>query len=194
MNATEATSLQQLPCQHFTFDTFHHLIRRAMKAICFVLLLIGTLAAGCTTNYYFVRHAEKLDTSSNPPLSTSGQQRALALRDSLLGKGIDSIFATPFLRTQQTAQPLANALGKPVTIYSPDTTEAFVTAISKIRGKDLLVVGHSNTVPAMVLQLTGQQVSIADDQYDRLFIVTITRAWFQKRVTLLQARYGPPSG
>lgn len=164
-----------------------------LKKLLSFLLLIGCLSSGCTSTYYFVRHAEKLDNSADPPLSAAGQTRAQILRDTLMNKSIDSIFATPYKRTRQTALPLATALGKPVTIYSPDTTEAFVTSISKIRGKDLLIVGHSNTVPAMILQMTGQQVHIDDDEYDKLFIVEIRRSCFRSHVTLTWVQFGPPS-
>ncbi|MFQ5446140.1 MAG: histidine phosphatase family protein, partial [Saprospiraceae bacterium] len=121
-----------------------------------VLLLV--LLSSCTTTYYFVRHAERLDSSADSPLSAAGNIRAQILKDSLLNKGIDSIFATPYLRTQQTVQPLAGALGEPVTIYGTDTTAMFVQALKKVRGKELLVAGHSNTVPEMVLYMTGDTV------------------------------------
>lgn len=161
-----------------------------------LLLFIAALLfllSSCTTTIYLVRHAERQDQSSNSPLSAVGHARAATLRDTLQNKGIDSVFSTPYLRTQQTAAPTANAIEKPVTPYSPDTTSAFVNAIQNIRGKDLLVVGHSNTVPDMVKQLTGQVVSIDETDYDNLFIVTIKRSCTGRTVRLVLTTYGPPS-
>jgi phosphohistidine phosphatase SixA len=155
-----------------------------------VLLLV--LLSGCTTTYYFVRHAERLDDSADSPLSAAGNIRAQILKDSLLNKGIDSIFATPYLRTQQTAQPLAVALGKPVILYGTGTTVQFVRALKKMRGKDLLIVGHSNTVPEMVRYMSGGTVAIGHDDYDNLFIIKIKRQLGGKKVRLTEATYGPP--
>ncbi|RME04013.1 MAG: phosphoglycerate mutase, partial [Bacteroidetes bacterium] len=108
-------------------------------------LLMLFFLVSCTSNYYFVRHAERANNTPDTPLSLEGQQRALALRDSLKDKGIDHIFATIYLRTQQTAIPLSEEIGIPLTIYHPDTTQQFVNRLKKIRKKDVLVVGHSNT-------------------------------------------------
>jgi broad specificity phosphatase PhoE len=81
------------------------------KVVLFIALCC--LLPACTTKYYLVRHAEKQDDSSNALLSAAGLARANILRDSLLGKGIDRVFASTFQRTQQTAQPLATALDLP---------------------------------------------------------------------------------
>jgi hypothetical protein len=42
------------------------------------------------------------------------------------------------------------------------------------RGAVAVVAGHSNTVPALLETLTGggTRVTIADEEYDRLFVVT----------------------
>ena len=164
-----------------------------MKCHLFFLLPLLLLLSACTTNLYLVRHAERLDNSADSPLSTAGFERAAALRDSLLGKGIDSIFASTYLRTQQTAQPTAAALGETITIYSPDTTYQFAQLLRRLRGKDVLVVGHSNTVPEIVEQLTGQSVTIDHDDYDNLFRVKISRGMLGVQTKLWQLTYGEPS-
>ena len=35
----------------------------------------------------------------------------------------------------------------------------------------VLIVGHSNTLPAVIKGLTGRDVTIADSQYDDLFLL-----------------------
>ncbi len=156
------------------------------------MLLLLCFLLGCTSNYYFVRHAERANNSADTPLSVAGQQRALALRDSLKGKGIDSIFATIYLRTQQTAIPLSEEIGIPLTIYHPDTTLQFVNGLKKIRRKNVLVVGHSNTVPEMVLLMTGDTVEIGHDEYDNLFKVSVSKSLFGTRKKLKKLHYGQP--
>jgi phosphohistidine phosphatase SixA len=163
-----------------------------MKNACLLLLLFVFLV-GCTSTFYLVRHAERLDNSADSPLSAAGFARANALRDSLLDKDVDSVLATPYLRTQQTAQPLATALGKSLSIYSTDTTWQFAAGLKKIKGKDLLVVGHSNTIPEIVLAMTGDSVSIAHDDYDNLFVVKIRRCLTGKKVRLIKKTYGAAS-
>lgn len=157
------------------------------------LLLLSTLLPACATRYYLVRHAEKQDNSSNALLSPAGLNRADALRDSLLTKGIDRIYASTVQRTQQTAQPLASALGIPLTLYRPDTTAGFIAALKKIGAMDVLIVGHSNTIPQIVEGLSGESVAISDDDYDNLFIVKVTKAWGQTKVSLVKTTYGPAS-
>lgn len=155
------------------------------------LLLLVFLWMGCTSTYYLVRHAERANNSSDSPLSNAGHQRAQALRDTLLNKSIDSIFATVYLRTQQTANPLAQALGEPISIYHPDTTTQFVNALLALRSKNVLVVGHSNTVPEMVLQMTGDTVQIGHEDFDDLFVVSISKSLFGTRRKLKKMHYGP---
>lgn len=156
-------------------------------------LLLAVFLTGCTSHFYLVRHAEKVDESADPPLSEAGEARANALKDRLLGSGVDSIFATPYQRTQLTVQPLADALGEPVTIYGTDATFQFVQAMKRIRGKDVVIAGHSNTIPEMVLLMTGDSVQIAHDDYDNLFIVKLQWSIFGKKKRLTQTTYGAPS-
>ncbi|MEO6454315.1 MAG: phosphoglycerate mutase family protein [Ginsengibacter sp.] len=142
-----------------------------------IIITIGLCTfCSCTTYYYVVRHAERQDTSPNSPLSATGLQRAGILRDSLITKGIDFIYASTFLRTQQTAQPLATALGKSLQIYIPDTTKKLITVLKRIKGKRVLVVGHSDTVPEIVLGLSGETVpAIAFNDFDNLYVIKIKK-------------------
>src|SRR5437016_13749836 len=111
-----------------------------MKKFFFGLAICAVFSSCSTTYYYIVRHAEKQDNSPNSLLSQTGLQRAQVLRDTLLDKSIDTIFASTVTRTQQTAQPLATALGKTIRIYWPDTTAGLITALKRIHDKDVLVV------------------------------------------------------
>lgn len=166
-----------------------------MKKGIFLFFLMAIIASSCTTtHYYLVRHAERLDNSSDSPLSDIGHSRANALREALITKGIDTLLASTRIRTQQTAQPLATALGKALTIYSPDTTAGLIQRLQQIKRKQVLVVGHSNTIPEIVKGLSGQAVQIADNDFDNLFIVTRRRfCWGRTTSKLGQTVYGATS-
>ena len=160
-----------------------------------VLLLPATLLAlaSCTTRYYLVRHAEKLNSTSDSPLSQTGHARAAILRDTLADKNISQVFASTFQRTQQTAQPTATANSLELTIYRPDTTAGLIQRLKSVGSRNVLVVGHSNTIPEIVQGLCGENVAIAEDDYDNLFIVTIKRGWGPTTKTLVKTTYGPVS-
>ena len=62
-----------------------------------------------------MRHAERLDDTTDAPLSADGAARAARLGRMLRDAGITAVFATQYRRTIDTARPLADALGLPVT-------------------------------------------------------------------------------
>ncbi|MCB0534044.1 MAG: histidine phosphatase family protein [Lewinellaceae bacterium] len=165
-----------------------------MKTLSLLLIATAIMLSACTTRYYIVRHAERLNNSADSPLSTTGETRANILRDSLSDKGISTVFASTYQRTQQTAQPLATALSLSLILYKPDTTAGLIARLDKMRGKNVLVVGHSNTVPELVYGLSQQAVSpIPETDYDNLYIVKVSRGWGRTRRTLVHTTYGPPS-
>jgi phosphohistidine phosphatase SixA len=91
------------------------------------------------------------------------------------------VFATEFARTRQTATPTAVAHGLQPTVIKADDGKALIAAIRGAAGS-VLVVGHSNTVPEIVRALGVETpVSVADDEYDHLFIVTPAREVIQLR-------------
>jgi broad specificity phosphatase PhoE len=159
-----------------------------------LLLLLGLFCQACqTTHYFLVRHAEKRDSSPDTPLSEVGWDRALSLRNQLIGKRIDAIFSSNYSRTRQTAQPLADALSTPLSIYQPDTTGSLAAVLKKMNGKNILVVGHSNTIPPLVAGLSGETVAIADNDYDNLFVVRVRKTLLGQKVDLTKTTYGKPS-
>jgi hypothetical protein len=70
----------------------------------------------------FVRHGESGDMTvvntlvPGPDLTATGEQQANALVDALSGKGIDDIWASTMVRSQETAAPLYAALHLPINI------------------------------------------------------------------------------
>ena len=150
------------------------------------------------TTIILVRHAEKADTTSDPVLSAAGTARAGALADSLAHSGIAGIVVTQLQRTRLTAQPLASRLGLvPVVVQAgaPGVDHAAAVAAlirDHFAGKTVLVVGHSNTVPAIIRALgVTDVVTIPDWEYDDMFTV---RTDATGRATLARSRFGVASG
>ncbi|WP_164972799.1 SixA phosphatase family protein [Lacibacter luteus] len=143
------------------------------------VLTIALLLASCSRNaIYIVRHAEKAtanaNMSSDVPLSADGEQRAQNLKKLLLDKNVQAIFSTPYIRTKSTAKPLSDATQVAVQLYSPkDTTDLFIARVKAIQKRNVLIVGHSNTVDGLVNKLMGQQLltDLPETEYDNLFIV-----------------------
>jgi broad specificity phosphatase PhoE len=145
-----------------------------MKRIFYLALVVSMLCSCASTNYYVVRHAERVDNSRNSALSPAGLLRAEDLKDELASKKIDLIYASTYLRTQQTAQPTATAKGLPLIIYQPDTTAGLIAHLKKLKRKSVLVVGHSDTVPDIVSGLSNQAVApIAANEFDNLYIIRV---------------------
>ena len=139
----------------------------------FVLLLMLT-PARAETVVVLVRHGEKVDESRDAELNDAGRARALALAAILKDAGIAAVYSTDYARTRETARPAAEAIGKPVEIYDGDGLAAFAKAL-RARGGRALVVGHSDTTPELVELLGGDPgPPIASDEYDRLYILTLS--------------------
>jgi broad specificity phosphatase PhoE len=156
-------------------------------------LLAGLLLvwpALCAETVILVRHAEKAAApAEDPPLTVEGRQRAEALAAMLSASGVTSIYVTDYLRTQQTAEPLASLLHLTPQRIDAKKTPALVAAIHGDKSGVVLVVGHSNTVPEIIAALGGPAVKIEDSEYDSLFVLTISA----KDVSLLRLHYGAAS-
>ncbi len=153
-----------------------------LKRIMFALLLAVVVAAPAAAQHtiFLVRHAERADTqpgvsptmAADPDLSEAGRARAASLAAALKDAKITAIFATEFKRTQQTAAPLAKALGLTVKIVTSKGPGPLVKQLKASKG-NVLVVGHSNTVPEVIEGLgVATPVTIGDTEFDNLFLVT----------------------
>jgi phosphohistidine phosphatase SixA len=134
-----------------------------------------TKAYPSKTTVYLVRHAEKADDGTrDPDLTPQGHQRAENLAQILTKENIDAIYSTPYKRTRQTGRPLAQKLGLDIRTWNPGSMLAIYDIIANNPGKKVLVVGHSNTTPAMInLLVPGIEMSpLAETDYGDLFRVT----------------------
>ncbi|MFG0329723.1 MAG: nuclear transport factor 2 family protein [Phycisphaerales bacterium] len=148
-----------------------------------------------------VRHAEKATDSTNPadpPLTDEGRDRAAALARLLANAEIDAIISSEYRRTRDTVAPLARAMNLEAEIISARDLEATIDRATTGEETTVLVCGHSNTVPAMLGALgVERSISIADDEYDRLFVVFLDAEEEDGRLVarLLEFRFGAdPAG
>lgn len=159
----------------------------------FVLVPVASFAASeAPLVVFLVRHAEKVDASRDPDLSAAGMKRVEVLRASLRDAGIEHVHCSDFLRTRRTAAPIAAKLGLDLELYDPNDLPALVERLRQSRGRHL-VVGHSNTTPAVVELLGGEAGPEIDEasEYDRLYVVTIGR---DGTVSTVLLRFGQPYG
>ncbi len=149
--------------------------------------------APMSASVYVVRHAEKADPSDpDTPLSPAGEARAQALASVLKGKGVHAVYATEFKRTQQTAGPTAQAAGVDVTVVTNADRAALIARARAVpMGSAALIVGHSNTVPDIVRELSGETVDgINENEFDNLYEVVFET---DGRKRLVRSEYGEPS-
>lgn len=158
-------------------------------------LLAAPLAAAPTpdTVVVLVRHAEKAADGSRDPLLTEvGRRRAQALVERLATRSIAAVYATPFRRTQLTAWPVAKARGLPITVRPAGEPAASFAEVLRSRhaGQQVLVVGHSNTLPGLARAMGAGEVADMDEsEYDRAMILVIPA---QGEVRLQQERWPVP--
>jgi phosphohistidine phosphatase SixA len=174
-----------------------HPVALATAALAFTLpppLPAASQEDGDVAVVYLVRHAEKSDDDPrDPALTPAGEQRAAELARVLADAGVTDVHSTPYERTLSTAEPVAAAAGVSVEVYDPGDAEAVASLVEHLaRPGRHVVSGHSNTTPALVEALGGDPVSpISDDEYDRLYLVTIVADGTVSSVLL---RYGEPYG
>jgi phosphohistidine phosphatase SixA len=147
-----------------------------------MLVFCALLAAAHAQSIFLVRHAEKNADKEDLGLSEAGKKRAECLAQTLKGAGIAAIYVSDTARAQQTAEPLAAALRlKPIIVPAKDY-DALVAKLREHKDKNALVIGHSNTLPVIIEKLgAGKIEPIADDEYDKMFLVTPTAEGMQVR-------------
>jgi hypothetical protein len=142
----------------------------------FLLLLLALLLAGpaaALDTVYLVRHAEKADWPTD--------------------RGIAAVYTSRTTRTLQTGNPLAHATGVPISAddatTKPDEMVAFLTRLREKHAADkaVLIVGHSNTVPELLLKfgakadcfqklgITGQPGSLLIEGYEGVWKVDLKK-------------------
>jgi broad specificity phosphatase PhoE len=142
-----------------------------------------------------VRHAERAaEPRADPLLTPAGDQRAIDLAAALASANVNAIITTHLQRTQLTAKPLGDAIGQtPIVVRAGGPAHADSVAAAVMRrpaGETVLVVGHSNTVPAIIAALGGPKMpDLCENQYANLYVMEL-KAGSAPR--LIKAKYGAP--
>jgi broad specificity phosphatase PhoE len=150
------------------------LFRFALLALLFSQIATAQQPARATTTVVLVRHAEKASNAPDALLSPPGQQRAECLAHVLKDAGIKRIYVSDVKRTQQTADPLAKALGIKPTIVPAKDINTLVRDVFYGSGGNALVVGHGDTLPLIILRVQGGSIPpIGDNEYDGMYVLTV---------------------
>jgi phosphohistidine phosphatase SixA len=140
------------------------------------------------TTAILIRHAERLATPvDDPHLSAAGKARAKLLIHVLGQANISAIYTSEFIRTIETAEPLANVLGLSP-IQATDAQDIKKDILLNHALETVLVVGHTNTVPE-VIRLLGDNsgYEIGDDEFDNMFVATVLS---ESEVRITRLKYG----
>ncbi len=133
------------------------------------------------TTYYFIRHAEKDrsdKTNADPFLTEKGIKRANHWAQYFKPLKINKILTSNYTRTIQTAIPTASINQLNIDDYKIVKDSLFTQKFwSNTYGKVNLVVGHSNTTPAFVNEIIGEQKykQLEDSINYKLFKVSIDK-------------------
>ena len=149
-----------------------------------VSLLVGLAAQSrgqavptTSTTIILVRHAEKAaEPAADPPLTAQGVARAEALVRLVKDAGISAVVSTQYARTRATGAPVSAVLA-----ITPEVLDARLAPVAtrdsilaRHRGQTVLLVGHSNTVPALVEAFGAPRpADICDSGYDNAYVVTV---------------------
>lgn len=168
-----------------------------MKRLLLAAVLASlTAAPAMAQTVYIVRHAEKADGSADPALSEAGQARARALAETLRDAHPVLVLTSPLQRTILTAAPTAeyhSAPSEPVSLEGGGAAHVAAVA-ARVRALPddavVLIVGHSNTVPAIARALGyAEAADMPECEYDRMTVLHLDGDAAHGEVS----RYGDPT-
>ena len=139
--------------------------------------LAATLALGlslpASADIFLVRHAEKKGSEDKATLSAAGLKRAQDLSRALSSVNLKAIYHTEYERTRQTAAPTAAAHKLIPVELKADDVKGLAKLLRATRPQDdVLVVGHSDTIPDVLGELgVSTRAVIGSNDYDNLFVV-----------------------
>ena len=162
--------------------------RDRMMPLVLCLVVALTIAVPAVANaqspatvVILVRHGEKADEPGvDPALSAAGEARARALTEVLRNVKVAAVLTTPYKRTNATAASLATANGlAPIPVPVNGGVSAYAAAVANMirgqyAGRTVVIVGHSNTIPAVIAALGGPKVNdLCDSEYSTMYTLTL---------------------
>lgn len=175
-------------------SSHHQIIKTALLFSLLILFSANVANAQSTeeklTTIVLVRHAEKVDDSSDPDLSQAGYDRAERLAEMFENVQFDAVHSTDFKRTRQTAMSIAEANNLNVRVYDHRNPEAEAKKwIENHKGETILISGHSNTTPTFANAVLGEEhfsEKFDESDYGNILVITISDEGERK---LLHLRY-----
>ena len=127
-----------------------------------------------------VRHTEKdasVPNNPDPELSAEGRERAQRLMNVVTRYKPHEIFSTSYKRTRQTAEPIARRRKKEIQTYDPAKPADLVAKIMASKTDHNLIVGHSNTIPALANMLAKKEVfrNLLDTEYGVIWVIRMKK-------------------
>lgn len=167
---------------------------QALRLSSWLLLACASFATQAAPQLVIlVRHAEKaVEPREDPALSEAGSARAKALAQALADTKVGAVLTSPLRRTRDTGAPTAEAADiQPQAIGFEGGTAAHVAAVAaavRAQAADtVLVVGHSNTIPAIVAALGGPKLAdFCESSFSHLLLLRLDG----DKARLLRANYG----
>lgn len=149
---------------------------------------------------FVLRHLEKdpQDKGKDPSLSKKGKANAKKLAQLKAVKGVQHVFYTPYKRTFETTE----FLDVDKSAYDPSEPEALIKKIkAEFCGETVMVVGHSNTVPAIISSFGGEfsisyageqiekgaNVHLSENDYGRIFRITMLNERRHQQIYMLKS-------
>ena len=160
-------------------------MRNIKPLIALAMIIVGSISCKKDTKnvepivstFYFIRHAEKDRTdpeNPDPELNQDGLNRAIRWAEIFDPIPMDVIYSTNYERTSMTAAPTSVKKNIDVKYYDPN--EVDIEEFKLINeGKNVLIVGHSNTTPEFVNKMIGFEKydDMDDSDNSSLFIVRV---------------------
>ena len=141
---------------------------KKLSVLLFSIFFSGFVLASDFT-LYFVRHFEK-QKGPDPELTEQGRKRAEQLANLLDNTGLTKVYSSDYKRTKQSGTPIAERLGLDINLYDPRRLDDLATRLLEAQ-ETALIVGHSNTTPAIVNLVGGKAEPLSESDYGDVFIV-----------------------
>ncbi len=153
--------------------------------VAFCLFAASEIAAQNNKLIVLVRHTEKdasVPNNPDPELSAEGRERAQRFMKMAKKYRPDEIFSTNYKRTRQTAEPMAAKRKKEIQTYDPAKQADLVANIMAGKNDRYLIVGHSNTIPALVNLITKKEVfrNLLETEYGVFWVIRLKKGVLKK--------------
>ncbi len=159
------------------------------------LLCLPALLPAQASLIILVRHAEKTADAADPGLTDIGERRAEDLAEALQQVRLTAIITTQYRRSRLTTIPVSRAQRvTPIVVPAGAGLQADAQAVAAAldslpAGSAALVVGHSNTLGAIIAALGGPAVAdLCDDEYSTLLV--LERPGGGQAPRLVRSQYG----